>query len=69
VIRCPWNDAWLSFRLPAEDLARLDEIATAQERTRSDLMREVVEIVVSDARQAARASATAHRSDSPQHTR
>jgi predicted DNA-binding protein len=48
MIRLPENDAWLSFRLPHEYRARLDEIASSQERSRSDLMREVVEIVVSD---------------------
>lgn len=52
MIRLPENDAWLSFRLPHESRARLDEIANAQERTRSDLMREVVEIVVSESKQA-----------------
>jgi predicted DNA-binding protein len=48
MIRTPENDAWLCFRLPSESRDRLDEIASAQERSRSELLREVVEIVVAD---------------------
>jgi predicted DNA-binding protein len=52
MLRLTENDTWLSFRLPGEHRARLDEIASAQARTRSDLMREVIEILVSDSLQA-----------------
>lgn len=48
MIRTLENNAWLCFRLPSENRDVLDELASTQERSPSDLLRDVVEIVVND---------------------
>jgi len=45
-------DPTVCFRLPAEDLARLDEIAAAERRTRSQFLRNLIHDALHAARRA-----------------